>query len=183
MSSQRFLDWHFPLILAGVLAGLLGASCGGADSPDASSPTAPANPANTNFSGTWTGTMTRPAGLGTIEIRWTISQSNEGQLTGPGSLTYNGVTIDALMAATLESSSGAPAVSFFRIDRANATALPRCGIFFPTNSPAFGNITPTSRTLTSTVVAVSYNNCDGFIAPDPPSTNRQETTQMTLNKQ
>lgn len=181
MSSTRSQHRHVDLILAVVLVCLLSARCGGG-SPDSSSPTAPANADNTNFSGTWTGTLSRPAGLGPIDVRWTISQ-NEGQLTGPGFLTYNGVTIDASMGASFESSSGAPAVSFFRIDRANATVLPVCGIFFPADSPTFGNITPTSRTLTSTTVAVSYNNCDGFIAPDPPSTNRQETTQMTLNKQ
>ena len=170
-------------VLAMVLACVLSVSCRGKDE---SSPTAPSNPQNTNLSGTWTGTMTRPSDLGSISVRWVITQNQEN-LTGPISFTYNGVTIDAVMTGSWGPSSGEPMIGGFRFERPNRTSLPNCNLVVvnPGNSPGleFRGFTPTSRTLTSSTFTIRYDDCQGFVAPDPPSTSRQETSQMTLNKQ
>lgn len=166
-----------------MLACMLSAGCKGGGR-DLSSPTAPSNPQNTNFSGTWTGTMTRPSDLGSIAVRWTMTQ-NAPNVTGPSSMTYNGVTIDAVMAGSWGSDREEPVISFIRIERpANATSLPACSMF--AKDLEFKGFRPTSTTLTSSTFTIEYGNCQGFIAPDPqlaPRLSRSETSQMTLNKQ
>lgn len=168
-------------VLAVVLTCMLSAGCKGGGR-DLSSPTAPSNPQNTNLSGTWIGTMTRPSDLGNIAVRWTMTQNQES-LTGPLSLTYNGVTIDAVMAGSWDSDRATdPSVGHLRIERLGASTLPRCAIFIQGNAE-FRGFRPTSTTLTSNTFPVRYANCDGFIAPDPPGTDRSESSQMTLNRQ
>jgi hypothetical protein len=175
----RMMHTRFSALLLGAaIAGLASAACG---SVDPSSPTAPANPANTNLTGVWTGTLSRPGSLGSVQLRWTVTQSSQN-LTGPLTLTYNGVTLDAVMHGSWSGGEkGAQqTVGSLRIERPNATVLPGCGVFLHDGGPSF-SVTPTSTTLTSNTFPVNYANCRGFIATDTggPVT---ESTQMTLNK-
>src|SRR5437870_4344577 len=85
---------------------LVAASChggggGGGGDGNLSSPSAPTNPQNTNLGGTWIGTMTRPAGFSAITVRWVATQTSnanfqagEGNLNGPFTMTYNGVSLE-----------------------------------------------------------------------------------------
>ena len=126
--------------------------------------------------------MTRPSGLGDIAVRWTITQ-NQANVTGPFSMTYNGVTLDVVLAGSWGSDRDPePLIGFLRIERPSRTSLPNCNPAIMGNLE-FKGFRPTSTTLTSNMFTITYNNCQGFIEPDPPSTSRSETSQMTLNKQ
>ena len=125
--------------------------------------------------------MTRPSGLGNIAVQWTITQ-NDNNLTRPLSLTYNGVTIEGVMAGSWGSDRQEPMIGFLRIERPNRTSLPNCNPVIVDNLE-FRGFTPTSTTLTSNTFTISYQSCQGFIAPDPPSFFHSETSQLTLNKQ
>jgi hypothetical protein len=126
--------------------------------------------------------MTRPSDLGSIAVRWMLSQ-NQHNVTGPVFLTYNGVTIDGVMSGSWGSDRDPdPSIGYLRIERPNATTLPACEVSIQANAE-FRGFTPTSTTLTSNTFPIQYNNCQGFIAPDLPRTPRAETAQLTLNKQ
>ncbi len=145
------------------------------------SPTAPSNPQNTNFSGTWVGTMSRPGDLGNIAVRWTLTQ-NQNNVTGPLLLTYNGVTLDGVMAGSWGSDRDPdPMVGNLRIERPGATTLPGCSLAIQGNAE-FRGFRSTSTTLTSNTFTINYVNCQGFVTPDQ-GTSRLETTQLMLNKQ
>jgi hypothetical protein len=154
-------------------------ACGGQGGGD--SPTV-ASPSNTNLTGTWIGTMTRPAGLGTITTRWVATQA-DFVLSGPFSMTYNGVTLETKVSGTIEGGSGTPgAINFnIRLNAGEAAALPGCSIFTRT-PPVFTGFPPGATSL-STTFDIQYTGCQGFIAPDANTTQRIETTTLTMNKQ
>src|SRR5262245_13076061 len=55
------------------------------------------NPAGpTNTASAWTGTLTRPTGLGTITVSWPSTSVEEGgvqKFKGPMTLTFNGTSV------------------------------------------------------------------------------------------
>jgi hypothetical protein len=155
---------------------------GGGGGVDLSSPTAPANPKNTDFSGTWVGTMSRPSGLPSIGVRWTATQ-NPPTVSGPLTLTANGVTVDAILGGAFSGGqSNESALGPMLITRPAAPAvLPACQIVI--EQLIFKGFTPTSTTLTSGTVSVRYGNCNGLVDNDAGLTFHNETTQVTLNKQ
>lgn len=168
-------------VLAVVLGCVLSVGCQ-SRADELKSPTAPSNPQNTNFSGTWVGTMTRPSDLGSIAVRWTMTQ-NDNNVTGPFSMTYNGVTLDVVLAGSWGSDRDPePVIGFLRIERPSRTSLPNCNPVIKGNLE-FKGFGPTSTALTSNIFMIEYQSCQGFIAPDSPSFFRSETSQMTLNKQ
>jgi hypothetical protein len=140
---------------------------------------------NTNLSGTWTGTLTRPPGLGSISVRWVLTQGDQGALSGPLSMTYNGVTVQASLSGFFGGGTNEPAgVSLMLSLSAGASpVVPSCSIS-PNDRIFISPITAPVTTLTSGAISINYNQCAGFVAPDP---NRNFTTDvgsvLTLNKQ
>ena len=60
---------------------------------------------------------------------------NQENVTGPLSLTYNGVTIDAVMSGSWGSDRDSdPSVGQLRIERQGATTLPGCQLFIQGNA-------------------------------------------------
>jgi hypothetical protein len=103
---------------AGLLVALLAvaaARCGGAgqQSNDTQIMTAP-DPATSQLNAAWTGSITRPNGLGTIAIQWAATQDSSGKLTGPFAMTLNGITLAASFSGVFTSAStpAAGVVSF-----------------------------------------------------------------------
>ena len=111
---------------------------------------------------------------------------NASDVTGPFSMTYNGVTLDVVLAGSWGSDRDPePLIGFLRIERPTRTSLPNCSPVIKGNME-FRGFSPTSTTLTSNMFTIDYGNCGGFIDPDPqlaPALLRSETSQMTLTKQ
>ncbi|MGE0447287.1 MAG: hypothetical protein AB7P99_18835 [Vicinamibacterales bacterium] len=84
--------------VAALLALLLGAACGGGD-PSSRSPTAPSATGSaggtSSTAGTWTGTLTRPGGLGTLSARWEAA-INRNNLEGPLTLTNGEASVTVM---------------------------------------------------------------------------------------
>jgi len=172
-------------LLAVALMSMAIASCGsnGSSGSDASSPSAPTNPANTNFTGTWTGTLTRPSGLGSISVRWVGTQGDQGVLSGPFSMTYNGATIQASFDGQFGGGSNQPPMIFFRIhlDAGASSVSPSCSIVSNSTISGFGTA---ATSLTSSTFDVTYNSCQGFIANDAQRTQHVDSgSVLTLTKQ
>jgi hypothetical protein len=162
-------------------------ACGGNGSGD--SPTGP-SPTNTNLTGTWTGTLSRPGTLGPISIRWIATQAaGDFRLSGPLSMTYNGVTINTILGGTVgggrDSTTGnvTPITVAFTIAlvQGGAPGFPACSIN-SRNSPQFTGL-PTAPTTLTTSLEMQYSTCQGFIPPDGNTNERIETTTLTMNKQ
>src|SRR5215831_15592910 len=152
------------------LTALLMAGCSGGK--DLSSPSAPVNPANTNLGVVWTGTLSRPAGFGTIVVQWNGSQDSNGVLSGPISMTYNGVTIQAQIDGQF-GPSGAGTANFRMTSATGASpASPSCHIL---SNSQFAGFSTGTTTLTSDPFDVTYNDCAGFIANDPQRTQHIDT--------
>lgn len=148
---------------------------------DPSSPNSPPNPANTNLSGTWTGTLTRPSGLSPISIRWVGTQDNRGSLSGPFSMTFNGVTIDATFDGSFSGGTSQAASISFRVflTTGASSVSPTCNIVSNGTMTTF-----TAKSLTSAPFNVSYTSCKGFIENDAQRTQHVDTDSvLTLTKQ
>lgn len=163
------------------------AACGGRGGGD--SPTGP-SVKNTNLTGTWTGTLTRPGTLGPISIRWIATQAaGDFRFSGPLSMTYNGVTIDTRLYGTTgggrDGATGntTPITIAFsiKLDQGAAPAFPACSMN-SLNIPPNG-VPLTAATSLTTSFEMQYNTCQGFIPPDPNTSTRVEATTLTMNKQ
>lgn len=167
-------------IAASVLAVACRGSGGSGSTPDSPSPM------NTNLSGTWNGTLSRPSGLAPISVNWTATQDSTGQLTGPLKMTKGSVSVTATLSGFLEGGSENPLTFRFQIklDPGSAPASPACSIGTGGNTtPMFTGFTQTSTTLTSNAFTLNYNSCAGFVDPDPQRNFHSEDTQLTLTKQ
>ncbi|MBI3492868.1 MAG: hypothetical protein HY047_13985 [Acidobacteria bacterium] len=101
-------------------------------------------------------------------------------------MTYNGVTIQASFDGQFGGgqSNGQidPPMIFFRISLAvgASSVSPSCSIV---SNGIISGFATAATSLTSSTFDISYNTCQGFIAPDVNRTQHVETTQLTMNKQ
>lgn len=168
---------------------LTAASCGGGGGgTDLSSPSAPTNPQNTNLSGTWTGTLTRPAGLASIAVRWVATQNNgnvqagEGNVNGPFTMTTNGVSVEAAVKGGFVGGSNTQGGMNFQIilNAGTSSTVPTCQVL---STATFTGFPPGATSLTSAPFEINYNSCQGFVAPTPPTNFTKETTVLSMTKQ
>lgn len=161
-----------------------GGILGGSNNDSASSPTAPANPANTTLAGTWTGTMTRPAGKGPIGIRWAATQDGSGQLGGAFQMTLNGATLSATFNGIFQGGSNNPGAVMFRLvmNKGDTPSLPTCSLTMGSPGLITGFSTAPTQ-LTSAEFSIGYEQCNGFIAPTPPANYTSEPgSVLTLSR-
>jgi len=162
----------------------VGGLIGGGGSSDLSSPTAPTNPANTNLSGNWTGTITRPSGRGTIALRWTATQDASGILSGPIAMTINGVTLPATFSGIFSGGTNNPGGIMFRItmNKGDSSAFPNCSVSM--NVPGtIAGFSPAATSLSSDAFTMGYTTCQGVVEPTPPMNYTIESgNTMSLNR-
>jgi hypothetical protein len=157
-------------------------SCSGSNS--AGSPVAPGS---TVLQGSWTGTLTRPAGLPAIGVvRWEPTQAGDYSLTGPITLTNNGmsVTIKAQGNVAGNDNSGYTIHMSFQSNSGDISALPNCAIRGNTNGAQAGDPFPKPfNSITVPSFSISYAGCRGFIDVSGLGDFVQETAQLSLTKQ
>ena len=162
------------LALALSLSGCGGGSGGGGGNDN---PTI-IGPSSTGLGGLWTGTLSRPGGLGPIAVRW--QATHQGQtFSGPATFGYNNVTISGTISGEI---AGTPAQWFADI-AFNDAALPSCkaGRSAVIAGPGLtvANLATTATVLVSNPFAIAYANCQGVLG----QVNVDEVTQLSLNKQ
>ena len=164
-------------------------ACGGGGSD--SSPTAPSGSGGTApTTGAWTGTITRPGGLGTLSVRWEAT-TNDNLLVGAATLTNgassvtvpaqgstsgndrNGYSIHMSFNSQLGSTSPDPAVCTVR---GNSASVRQEGDPFP----------QPYKTISVPTFQISYSGCRGRLVDtgysDPLSNFLQETVELNLQK-
>ena len=163
---------------------LFAVGCGGSGSGSGSgsggSPTAPSG--STSLSGTWTGTLSRPDGLTPIGVRWQVTHS--GTLSGPMTLT-NGSSSVTFTVQGVPSGPGTSIASIhfnFTAEAGTITTLPNCRISASTSADATGLREPIT-VMTTGAFTVSYNQCQGFLAPPAFSTFLSESTVLSITTQ
>jgi hypothetical protein len=179
---------------SGVLAivSLVALGCGGGSSSN--SPTAPSGSGGTSaVTGGWTGTITRPGGLGTLSLRWEAATDPavDYRIAGPMTLTNggtsvtvpaqgntagndrNGYSIHMSFNSELGSTSPDPAVCTVR---GNSAPVRQEGDPFP----------QPYRTISVPTFQISYSGCRGLVDTgysSPQSNFLQENVQLSLQKQ
>ena len=178
--------------MVGALSVVMCIACGGGNS-SGSSPTAPSGGSGgtSATTGAWTGTITRPGGLGTLSVRWEVT-NNDNVLVGPATLTSggssvtvqtqgstsgndrNGYSIYMSFNSQLGTTSPDPAVCTVR---GNSASVRQEGDPFP----------QPYRTISVPTFQISYSGCRGGLVEtgysSPMSNFLQETVQLNLQKQ
>jgi hypothetical protein len=168
-----------PLLLAAVVSWTAGCSKLGGGSATENSPVGPSS--NFNVTGTWTGTLSRPDGS-TVAVRWQAATgSGEGALSGPVTLTYNGVsvTVPGLASVAGNDRSGYTFLLGMMGKPGDTPALPNCYVIGTTPAESFRS---PYNSISTSPFDITYNNCSGFIAPPPQRLQVGESTRLTLNK-
>jgi len=177
------MQTHFPSALraAALCLGFVtfAAACGGGGDHMKDSPLAPGS---TVVNGTWTGTLTRPNGLGTLTLKWDTSAAQNG-LSGPMTLT-NAANVSVTIKATGQVSGNDTNGYRIRLDfSSNAgdiAGFPACTVG---GSPNSDDSFPSPFTkITVAAFQITYLKCNGFVDPTPPRDNVQEVVQLSLNK-
>jgi hypothetical protein len=157
------------------------AGCGGAGSASPTSPTQAT--AIQTFSGTWTGTLSRPNGFAPISVSWAPAASkatNGVNLTGPVTLTVAGGSLTStdshggLINGTL--------TFIFSVAAGSSPSFPSCFVSMMQDITA-SNVSESSTTFTSSPFDINYDSCQGFVAPEGITNFRIESSVLTLNKQ
>jgi hypothetical protein len=163
-------------LFSGFLA--IAAGCGGGNHMK-DSPTAPGSTAVT---GIWTGTLTRPNGLGNLTLKWDTSSSANG-MSGPMTLT-NAANVSVTIKATGQVSGNDTSGYRVRLDlSSNAgdiAGFPNCTVGGSPNSD--DSFPSPFNKITVAAFQITYLKCNGFVDPTPPSNNVVETVQLSLSK-
>lgn len=164
----------FRSVALGLGLGLLASACGGGGSSN--SPTSP----SATTSGLWTGTLTRPSGLGTLALSWQASKTDEG-LSGPLTLTNGNVsmTVQAKGNTAGNDSNGYTLHMQFNSNAGDSPSIPTCSVRGNSQGTADSFSSPYSR-ITVASFSVQYNACPGLIVPTQPFV--QEVVQLSLSK-
>jgi len=161
------------LIVCLAVAGMAGA-CGGNNVTD---PTIIGS-GSTGLSGVWVGTLSRPAGLGSVTVRFQGTHSGNS-FTGPATFTYNGVTVAGTIGTEI---AGSPATWYAGI-AFNDPTYPNCkasqGTSFAGGYGNVPNVRTDAKTLVSDTFALKYTSCSEFIG----QASVDEATQLSLTKQ
>ena len=145
-----------------------------------------ANPAGpTNTASAWTGTLTRPSGLGTITVNWPSTSVDDGgiqKFSGPMTLTFNGVSVTVPEAQGIPSGNSSSGFDIHVDFTANQIAsIPTCSIHANNASASSADPFPSPHTSINTLMDVRLNGCVGFIGATTQSLVR-ENQQMSLTK-
>lgn len=163
-------------------------SCGGGGGGNQSnSPTAPSGSGGTApTAGAWTGTLTRPGGLGTLSLRWEVTTDADG-LVGPLTLT-NGAASATVTARgnTSGNDRGYRVHMSFNAQLVNAPAG-GCTIRGATSGPQEGEPFPSPYTrITIPTFSIQYSGCRGGLIstgyPNAQSDFLEETARLELSK-
>lgn len=158
---------------------VLTAACGssGSGSTNVAAPSAAAAAPAINLSGSWSGKLGSVQSNGQVEsgapsMKWTATQSGSS-VSGPVSLTFDGddgrpQTIQGAMSGSMSGVQLSLSLSF----PAGAFAdIPGCSV------SGAGTATPTSSSISSTMVVNFAAPCIGTVSEKPT-----ETNQLTLTK-
>lgn len=125
-----------------------------------------ANPAGpTNTPTAWTGTLTRPSGLGTITVSWASTSVDEGGVQafkGPMTLTFNGVSVtvpDAQGIPGGNSSKGYDIHVDFHANQGQIASIPTCSIHAANASASSSDPFPSPYTSINALMDVQFNGC------------------------
>jgi hypothetical protein len=173
--------------LAPLLLTLCVAACGGGGGGGASSPTSPSGSGGSaSTAGPWTGSITRPGGLGTLSLRWDVTTTTEG-LAGPMTLT-NGTASVTVTARGITAGTDRQGYTIFMSFNQNSGEAPATGCAVRGNSVGSQEGDPFPQPYTSITIPtfnISYASCRGFIDTgysSPLSNFLQETVQLSLRK-
>ena len=140
----------------------------------------PAGPGNT--SSTWTGTLTRPTGLGVITVNWpAVTDSDGGRFSGPLTLTFNGVTITTTTGqgnTAGNSSNGYTLHVDFHANQGEIASLPTCSVHASSLNDD-SNTFPSPYKTINIAMNVQFNGCGAFIGNNLLV---NETQQLNLTK-
>jgi hypothetical protein len=158
---------------------LVAAGCKGGSGNQSNSPT---GPSSTTLAGTWTGTLSRPEGLGSLAVRWQVTQ-NDFTLTGPLTLTRDGVsvTVPGRGSVSGNDNSGYRIHMSFMGNPGDTPTLPNCAV--RGNVAAPDPIAQPFTTISTSAFDVDYNQCQGFIDPPPQRTLVTESSRLNLTRQ
>ncbi len=163
------------VVVCALWFGLSGCGGGGSGNNSPSTPFAPTGATPD----TWVGTLSRPAGLAPIAVQWVVTQTNQ-DISGTVTLMNGSTSVSFPLGATLSGSNTDGYNLFWNLNGRPAN-LPNCSIIG--NGPAAKGLKAPITTLTSDAFTVNYNNCQGFVEPDPLSNFHSESTQFALKKQ
>lgn len=134
--------------------------------------------------GSWTGSLSRPGGLGPIAVTFEIGAQNpDFSNTGPMTLTFGGATVTATGRVTSSGNdkNGYMVTVSLQANRGEIAGFPNCSIVGGANGASVPFTAPYKSM--SIAVRMSYRSCDGFITPPSPLTNSvDEDAQLTLTK-
>ena len=160
------------LLIVGALT--VSISCKGGNS--ANSPVAPGN---TTLLGVWTGTLTRPGGLGTLSIRWETPTLNDYSLTGPLTLSNTSGTSVQLRGQGNTAGNDKNGYKIHMSFQSDAVA-PNCTVRGNTSAPQEGDPFPSPyRTITVPAFSITWTGCTALVG----SLNLAETVQLNISKQ
>ena len=171
-----------PCLMLGCLAF---ANCaGGSEGPG---PTSPSGPGGTSpTAGVWTGTITRPGGLGTISLRWVVTTNTDG-LMGPMTLT-NGTTSVTVTARGITGGNDRQGYAIVVSFNQNAGEAPATGCAV-IGGPAGASGEPFPAPYTRIAIPtfdISYSGCRGGLINtgfSSPQTNfLREIVSLDLSK-
>jgi hypothetical protein len=153
-------------------------SCGGGGG-GGNSANSPVSPGNTTLLGVWTGTITRPDGLGTVSVRWETPNLNDYSLTGPVTLSNSSGATAELMAQGNTAGNDNNGYTIWMSFQSNAVA-PNCTVRGATSGSQQGDPFPAPyRTITVPAFSITWIGCAAFVG----SINLAETVQLNLVKQ
>jgi hypothetical protein len=166
------------------------AGCSGGSKTE-NSPVAPSGGGPAPAAGPWTGTITRPNGLGTLSVQWQANMATfngVSGLTGPmtignGSAT---VTVTANAITSGNDSNGYTMHLDLSSKAGDSVAFPNCTIGGSTNAPEGHDPFPSPfTTINIPAFGISYGFCRAFIItgyPNSQSDFLQETVQLSMHK-
>jgi len=138
----------------------------------------PTGPSDTQS--VWTGTLTRPSGLGTMTVSWPATTDANGNFSGPMTLTLNGVslTIPTFKGGVAGNSSAYKIHIEFTANTGEIAALPSCKMNGASTTPDAGDPFTSPYDTINVAVQMFYTGCSAFIG----SLNVQETAQLNVTK-
>lgn len=159
----------------------MGCKKGGSSS---NSPTSPSN--SSKLSGGRTGTITRPNGLGTIQLTCTVGVTNSsGGDELSGTMTLSGAS-GSTTAAVRGVTAGNDSLGYkIYMQVSEATPPGPCKVTGNSATGGAGDPFPSPfTTITVPALTIAYvADCRGVIAGGTQQTNVNETVQLTLTKQ
>jgi hypothetical protein len=166
------------------------AACGGGSDKNANNPVAPSGGGPSPAAGPWTGSITRPNGLGTLSVQWQAGTAPVGNLpglSGPMTISNGSATITVTMNGITSGNdnNGYMLHLDFNSKAGDSTAFPNCSAIGNTAGSGADPFPSPFTTITVPALQISYSFCRAFIVtgyPNAQSDFLQETVQLNLHK-